>query len=378
MKTVFLLTAATALLIGAATATGEERETYSRNVAIVVWDGAEVLDWAGPSEVFESAGHFAQNGDERAFNVYTVSKTTDPIVSQRFIRVLPQYSITDAPRPDIIVLPGGGVGSVRKDPEFLAWVKRAASEAEVALSVCTGAFILGDAGLLDGQSATTWYGALNGFEEAFPNTRVLRGPRFVDNNHVVTTAGVSAGIDGALHVVARLLGRYVADRTAQYMEYKWAPEPYLSKNYSVLNPSADARGRALQQAEMYRAAGDHQAAIDAYKALIDMHPGDAHVWNELAATYYDAGRWKESAAAYVESATMASLSRNGFYNAACAYALAGEEDRAFECLQKAVDAGFANPGWLETDDDLTTLRDDSRFKRLVERLREGEKNGAEG
>ena len=124
------------------------RADYTRNVAIVVWDGAEILDWGGPSEVFESAARFGQQGKDRAFNVYTVSKTTEPIVSQRFIKVVPQYSIEDAPKPDIVVLPGGGTGSVLNDPAFLKWAGQAAGEAEVALSVCTGAFILAKHGML--------------------------------------------------------------------------------------------------------------------------------------------------------------------------------------------------------------------------------------
>ena len=203
----------------------------TRNVAIVIWDGAEILDWGGPSEVFESAARFGGVGDERAFNVYTVSKTTDSIHSQRFIEVVPQYSIKDAPKPEIVVLPGGGTDAVLNDPEFLAWVGKTAREAEVALSVCTGAFLLGKNGLLDGKEVTTWYGAIDALEEQFPKATVQRGRRFVDNGQIVTTAGVSAGIDGSLHVVARLLGRHAADRTAEYMEYRWTPEPYLAQTY---------------------------------------------------------------------------------------------------------------------------------------------------
>jgi transcriptional regulator GlxA family with amidase domain len=202
-----------------------------RNVAIVIWDGAEVLDWAGPAEVFESASRFGQKGSRPAFKVYTVSKTTDAITSQRFISVNPQYSIENAPAPNIIVLPGGGTDSVTEDPAFQAWAGKAAVEAEVALSVCTGAFVLGRAGLLDDRDVTTWYGAMDRLIKSFPKARVHPGRRFIDSGDVITTAGVSAGIDGSLHLVARLLGREVADRTAQYMEYRWTPEPYLAQEY---------------------------------------------------------------------------------------------------------------------------------------------------
>lgn len=214
---------------------------HTRNVAIAIWNGAEILDWAGPAEVFAAAGNIARKGDDRAFNVYTVSKTKDPIVSQGFVDVIADYTIADAPKPDIVVFPGGGGKSVLDDPEFFAWASRVAGDAEVAISVCTGAFILARAGLLDGKPATTWYGALDRFESDYPKTHVQRGMRFVDNGAVVTTAGVSAGIDGALHVVARLLGRQVADQTAQYMEYRWTPEAYLAKNYPETNPRLESR-----------------------------------------------------------------------------------------------------------------------------------------
>jgi len=218
---------------GGANADGARR---ARTVAIVIWDGAEILDWAGPAEVFETAGRLGAHGGAAVLEVYTVSRTTEPITSQRCIRVIPGFSIEDAPAPDIVVLPGGGTDAALNDPELVRWVGRVAGEAEVALSVCTGAFLLGEAGLLDGKDVTTWYGETDLLAARFPKARVHDGRRFIDSGSVVTTAGVSAGIDGALHVVARLLGRDLADRTAAYMEYRWTPEPYLTKSYA-----ADAR-----------------------------------------------------------------------------------------------------------------------------------------
>ena len=116
---------------------------YTRNVAIVVYNGVEILDFAGPAEVFAAASGRGSNGPERAFNVYLVSKTREPIVSQGFIDVTPDYSIADSPKPDIIVLPGGGTDSVIRDAEWLAWVKTSVESADHVLSVCTGAFIAG-------------------------------------------------------------------------------------------------------------------------------------------------------------------------------------------------------------------------------------------
>ena len=213
----------------------------TRNVAIVIWNGAEILDWGGPAEVFESAARYGAIDDKPAFRVYTVSKTTEPIVSQRFINVVPNYSIEDAPKPDIVVLPGGGTNAILEDEAFLAWAGKVAKESEIALSVCTGAFVLGKHGMLDGKEVTTWYDATDALAEQFPKADVQPGRRFVDNGHVVTTAGVSAGIDGALHVVARLLGYSVALKTAEYMEYGWMPEPYLSKHYDLIKGSSDRK-----------------------------------------------------------------------------------------------------------------------------------------
>jgi len=126
-----------------------------------------------------------------------------------------------------------GTGTVFvDDPALMAWARSAVDSAEIAVSVCNGAFVLGALGVLDGKTVTTHFGAVPRLKSSFPKATVQQGRRFVDNGKIVTTAGVSAGIDGALHVVARLLGRGAADETARYMEYRWAPEPYLAETYA--------------------------------------------------------------------------------------------------------------------------------------------------
>jgi len=123
------------------------------------------------------------------------------------------------------VLPGGNTGPSVENPDVIAWVQKHAMHAEAVMSVCTGAFILEKAGLLEGKKATTWHGVTGKLREKAAKTEVLENVRWVDNGQVVTTAGVSAGIDGALHIVERMLGREVAQETAHYMEYdKWRPE----------------------------------------------------------------------------------------------------------------------------------------------------------
>lgn len=234
-------------LIGALTLASAcaEARPYTRNVAIVVYDQAEPLDWAGPFEVYNNAARFGAAGGENAFHVYVVSKTRDPVDAQG-LHVLPSYSIADAPRPDIVLFPGGPSRRLTDDPQFFAWAKRVAAEAEIAQSVCTGAFVLGKAGLLDGLDVTTFHGSIDRLQKDYPRTRVHRGRRFVDSGRIVTTAGISAGIDGSLHVVARLLGRRVADEVATYMEYAWVPEPSHAREYSYPNPSAGEPGGRAQ------------------------------------------------------------------------------------------------------------------------------------
>lgn len=199
----------------------EKREKIkARNVAIVLYDGVELLDFAGPGEVFAAA----QTVDgQNAFKVYTVAASLDPIISQGFVTVKPQYSFADAPRADIVVFPGGNVQNFTKNPAAMTWAKRAATDAEIAMSVCNGAFVLAASKLLDDKNATTHWGVISRLRQQVPTATILENVRFVDNGQIITTAGVSAGIDGALHVVERLLGTPSAKLTAKYMEYDWQP-----------------------------------------------------------------------------------------------------------------------------------------------------------
>ena len=188
-----------------------------RNVAIVLFEGVELLDFAGPAEVFAAAGR------GQAFNVYTVSDTKETVFSQGFLEVKPEFSVADSPAPDLLVVPGGGVGSVLSNPELMEWIKKS-SEKALTMSVCNGALVLARTGLLDGLEATTHHGSIDSLRRSAQNTKVHDDRRFVDNGKVITAAGVSAGIDMALHVVERLLGEARAVGVARYMEYDWQPE----------------------------------------------------------------------------------------------------------------------------------------------------------
>lgn len=201
-----------------------EASASRKNVAIFIHDRVELLDFAGPGEVFSSV----RTSKGLAFNVYTVAVSTEPIVSQRFLTVIPQYTFENCPKPDIVVLPGGATRVALQNEATMSWIKRVASDADIMLSVCTGALLLAQNGLLDGLEATTHHGTISRLRQVATKTRVYDDRRFVDNGKIITAAGVSAGIDASLHVVERLLGRETAKATAYYMEYDWRPERFAS------------------------------------------------------------------------------------------------------------------------------------------------------
>lgn len=182
-------------------------------VAFYLQDRVEVLDFAGPMEILSYGG----------FDIFTVSKTKDPITAQGILTIIPDYSIADAPKADILAFFGGNASSAADDPELIEWVK-GQQDVEYYFSVCTGAFILAEAGILEDKTATTFHSALDNLEKNYPDTKVLKGVRYVDNGNTVTTAGISAGIDGALHLVAKIYGLKKAKEVAFHTEYdKWIP-----------------------------------------------------------------------------------------------------------------------------------------------------------
>ena len=183
-------------------------------ICFYLQDGVEILDFAGPMEVFAYAG----------FHIFTVSKGKGPVTAQGILKILPEYSIDDAPPADILAFFGGNSGEPSGDAAVISWVKSREASTSYFFSVCTGAFILGKAGILDKLTATTFHSEIGRLRDELPDTRVLPNTRFVDNGHVITTAGISAGIDGALHLVARLKGEEAARDVAVYMEYdNWVP-----------------------------------------------------------------------------------------------------------------------------------------------------------
>lgn len=196
--------------------------TQQRDVALLIFDDVEVLDFCGPFEVFSVTG---RRDNMEPFNVYTVAARSQPVLARNGLSINPHYTIQNCPQPDILLIPGGfGTRREMNNPVLIQWIKESAFTAELVLSVCTGALLLAKAGLLDGLKATTHFGALQLLKEIAPKTTVLANKRFIDNGKIIVSAGVSAGIDMSLYVVAKLLGEPLALEAARYMEYDWRPE----------------------------------------------------------------------------------------------------------------------------------------------------------
>jgi len=183
-------------------------------VAFLISDGAVVIDFCGPWEVFQDV--MIPGSDEMPFRLYTVAETKKPIRTSGGMQIVPDYTIQDAPPPKLIVIPAQSAPS----PSVLEWIRKASKTTDVTMSVCTGAFVLAKTGLLKGKSATTYHGAFERFAMQFPDVQLKRGARFVENENLATAGGLSSGIDLALRVVERYYGREVARKTAYNMEYQ--------------------------------------------------------------------------------------------------------------------------------------------------------------
>jgi transcriptional regulator GlxA family with amidase domain len=203
-------------------------KNQTRTVILLLFDDVEVLDFAGPFEVFSVTAELGREfDDENPFEVITAAPDDGPITARNGLKVIPDRALAHCPAPDIILVPGGfGTRALSQREDVLEWLRRAAQGAERVLSVCTGSLVLATAGILKaGMEATTHHQVLGELEALLPEGATLcPGKRFTDNGRVLTAGGVAAGIDLALHVVAQLLGEDTAARTRAYMEYgEWSP-----------------------------------------------------------------------------------------------------------------------------------------------------------
>src|SRR6266850_6197152 len=183
-------------------------------VAFLVSEGAVIIDFCGPWEVFQDVN--IPGRQDPPFRLYTVSETTAPIHASGGMKIVPDYTLANAPAPKVIVIPAQSQPSAA----VLEWIRKSTKNTDVTMSVCTGAFVLAKTGLLSGKAATTYHGAFGRFAMEFPDIALRRGARFVENGNLATAGGLSSGIDLALRAVERYYGREVAQRTAYDMEYQ--------------------------------------------------------------------------------------------------------------------------------------------------------------
>ncbi|KIX22705.1 AraC family transcriptional regulator [Flavobacterium sp. 316] len=188
-----------------------------RNVGILIFNEAEVLDFAGPFEVFSVTSEL---NNYKLFNVFTIAKELKPISAVNGLSINPKFDFNNCPPIDILII-SGGIGTVEqmKDHEILNWIKKIHENTEFTLSICSGSRLLGALGVLDNQPYCTHKDVYKHMSEIVTNGFPQKSKRFVSSNKVYTSGGISAGIDLSFHIVEKLHGKEIAKKTAEYMEY---------------------------------------------------------------------------------------------------------------------------------------------------------------
>lgn len=196
----------------------------TRNVGIYIFDEVEVLDFGGPFEVFSTASRMKPRlspGSEKPFQVFTISDRPRPVKARGGLLVQANFHVATHPAIDVFIVPGGVVTAELERADIIEWITRTAAHSTITASVCTGAFLLAKAGLLRDKTITTHWEDIEDFRAMFPGIPVRGDKRWVEGDSIVTSAGISAGIDMSLHLVARLEGEALAVRTARQMDYDW-------------------------------------------------------------------------------------------------------------------------------------------------------------
>ncbi|SEJ20348.1 MULTISPECIES: DJ-1/PfpI family protein [unclassified Variovorax] len=211
-------------------------------VSILAFDGVEALDFAGPFEVFTTASRVAgrlQPGSAAPFAVASVAEAAhgQPVRARAGLQLLADHTLADSPKADVLIVPGGVVDAPLASPATLRWIAAQAAGAQVVASVCTGAFLLAASGVVTTDAVTTHWEDIADLRAQFPALDVRDGVRWVDNGRIVSSAGISAGIDMSLHLVERLAGRELAERTARQMDYAWTREPRTSPAHPTSPPA---------------------------------------------------------------------------------------------------------------------------------------------
>ena len=195
-----------------------------KNVGIYVFDDVEALDFAGPYEVFTTASRVSKRLSQELsepFHVFSVSAEQSVIRARAGLQIVPDFQFKNHPNIDVLIVPGGVISDELEKPKILQWVSEQAAQAEIVASVCTGAFILAKANVISNEAVTTHWEDIQDLSKAFPNLTVIQGKRWIDQGKIITSAGISAGIDMCLHIVSKLGNPALAQATARQMDYEW-------------------------------------------------------------------------------------------------------------------------------------------------------------
>ena len=256
-----------------------------KKVAILIFDGVEIIDYTGPWEMFGTAN----------CEVYTVASSRKPITTAMGMEVIPKYTFADAPQADVVLVPGGGVKAASEDAPTLDWLRKASAGSQQTLSVCNGSFILASAGLLDGLTATTTAGNIDRMRVKYPKVKVVEDQRVVDNGKIATAAGLSSGIDGALHVIEKLFGHGTAQQVALGQEYDWHPVGGFVR--------AALADRQIPQVDLDSIGDFHivstQGTTDEWKLVIEgtCKMSAAELNERIGKEFVSKGKWQSAASA---------------------------------------------------------------------------------
>ncbi|BCJ59592.1 DJ-1/PfpI family protein [Micromonospora endophytica] len=214
--------------------------TGTITVAFLISPQAELVDFAGPWGVFE---YVQLDGGHNPFTLYTVAATTEPVRISGGMVLVPGHDVESAPTPDIVVVPAMDMAKIA--PEALDWLRRVHRHTAVTMSICNGSYVLGQAGLLDGKTATAHHAGYNALRALFPAVAVIRGVRFVEDGKIATAGGLTSGTDLALRIVERYFGRDVARRTATYLEYQGTGWMHPDSNGQFADHAASSLGHPV-------------------------------------------------------------------------------------------------------------------------------------